>query len=362
MSDSESTFLPPAVLVPAYDSLAVLVASQSQASCTAYDPTRHGIMRLTSFVPALLVYDWLINIDEEVALIWCNPDGRTVASVVYALIRYANILQYVIQAGIVVPVTSLVSCEGVNWVAVILTALVQLVAAVFTAQRAYALSRGKVWLGGIAFLLAIVACVVNLLVSSKWTPAEELPSPMYCVVGDNIPSEQLELGSLTGPTGTLADLLVGVVTWLTTYEAYKTEPRKAFGISLASVMLYDGSLYVITMMLLNIVHMALTAASGIGASYAGLFTDPITSILISHFILDLRRAQRCRNGSQPVSLSFGGSHVGGGSRGSLHGFAAPFAGPTQPSFLSHSDNICDEEEGQDTLEHATDIRGGSAAP
>ncbi|RPD72165.1 hypothetical protein L226DRAFT_573236 [Lentinus tigrinus ALCF2SS1-7] len=310
-------------------------------------------MRLTSFVPALLVYDWLINIDEEVALIWCNPDGRTVASVVYALIRYANILQYVIQAGIVVPVTSLqVSCEGVNWVAVILTALVQLVAAVFTAQRAYALSRGKVWLGGIAFLLAIVACVVNLLVSSKWTPAEELPSPMYCVVGDNIPSEQLELGDLALPLN--ADF--------SRLATYKTEPRKAFGISLASVMLYDGSLYVITMMLLNIVHMALTAASGIGASYAGLFTDPITSILISHFILDLRRAQRCRNGSQPVSLSFGGSHVGGGSRGSLHGFAAPFAGPTQPSFLSHSDNICDEEEGQDTLEHATDIRGGSAAP
>ena len=67
-----------------------------------------------SLYVALLVYDWLTSIDEEIALIWRHPRKRTVASLVYALTRYTNILQYVMEASAVVPVTSLVSIGHVS--------------------------------------------------------------------------------------------------------------------------------------------------------------------------------------------------------------------------------------------------------
>lgn len=103
---------------------------------------------------------------------------------------------------------------------------------------------------------------------------------MYCSVGDTFPSQQVwftcvpslpslyplsliyytsrctsytdlltiglvsERGSsvtvVSGVAQSIADLLVAVVTWRTTYHAHKAQPFKMFGRSLTSVVLYDG--------------------------------------------------------------------------------------------------------------------------
>lgn len=76
------------------------------------------------------------------------------------------------------------SCEALTWISTVLTATAQFVAAgesrlnrmcaqihddspgwptAFTAQRAYALSGGRMWIGMITFILAIVECVVYLV-------------------------------------------------------------------------------------------------------------------------------------------------------------------------------------------------------
>ncbi|KAI0705302.1 hypothetical protein C8T65DRAFT_652958 [Cerioporus squamosus] len=256
--------------------------------------------------------------------------------------------QYAIQAATVWPVTSLVSCEATNWIAAILTAIAQFVVAAFTAQRAYALSGGRVWLGIVTFFISNVACVVNLLVNFKWSPIEELPSPIYCIVGSSIPSQQLyfALTAFCRLSQCVVDLLVVIVTWRATYQAHKTQPVTMVGRSLASVILYDGSIYAVTLLLLNVVHVSLTAGPGDGVSFAGIFTDRITSIIICHFILDLRRADYCRVDSECASLSFVDVHTGRNSHRSFPELVTPFAGPIQPSFLS-TGNLWDE----------TDLRG-----
>ena len=64
-------------------------------------------------------------------------------------------------------------------------------------------------------------------------------------------------------------------------------------------------------------------------------TDPcstrVTSILVCHFILDLRRADLCGTGSHSEPLSLVDFGVNGNS---LPGLVASFSGPIQPGFLS----------------------------
>ena len=55
---------------------------------------------------AFLVYDWLINLDEEMALIWCHPRRRTLASLVYAAARYIAMIQYVLD-GVMIGLVNL---------------------------------------------------------------------------------------------------------------------------------------------------------------------------------------------------------------------------------------------------------------
>ena len=59
---------------------------------------------------ALTIYDWITNIDEEVALIWFHPSRRrTAATLVYALTRYTTLLLYILEIGTSEPIKSLVS-------------------------------------------------------------------------------------------------------------------------------------------------------------------------------------------------------------------------------------------------------------
>ncbi len=47
----------------------------------------------SSRIPAgFLFYDWLISFGDEVSLIWLSKNRRTIASIVYAFIRYTPII------------------------------------------------------------------------------------------------------------------------------------------------------------------------------------------------------------------------------------------------------------------------------
>ncbi|TBU40311.1 hypothetical protein BD309DRAFT_967754 [Dichomitus squalens] len=90
-----------------------------------------------------------------------------------------------------------------------------------------------------------------------------------------------------------ADAIVVFVTWWNTYKSYKIQQEAEIGPSLARVMLWNGSLYFIVLAGLSIVHIALTAleidAIFIDDSYANPFIYPISSILVCHFLLNLRQ-------------------------------------------------------------------------
>ena len=57
---------------------------------------------------ALLVYEWLLCLGQEVRFVWGRRSVATVASVVYILSRYAMLIQYVVAIATNFPMSDLV--------------------------------------------------------------------------------------------------------------------------------------------------------------------------------------------------------------------------------------------------------------
>ncbi|KAI0794606.1 hypothetical protein C8Q74DRAFT_1366036 [Fomes fomentarius] len=92
-----------------------------------------------------------------------------------------------------------------------------------------------------------------------------------------------------------ADTLLNWITWSTIPRRYKVKwvsRRRTF----TSVLQQDGTIYFVVLLLMNTLHLVLTMLSyhpaWQNASYVSNFTDPVTAILVSRFLLDLQAAER----------------------------------------------------------------------
>ena len=65
--------------------------------------------QLTSYI-AFVIYDWLINLDEEIRLFWHFREGGrpTVAALFYGVSRYSTIVTQVLQLQTVFPISDVV--------------------------------------------------------------------------------------------------------------------------------------------------------------------------------------------------------------------------------------------------------------
>ncbi|KAI0640958.1 hypothetical protein C8Q79DRAFT_425241 [Trametes meyenii] len=90
----------------------------------------------------------------------------------------------------------------------------------------------------------------------------------------------------------VSDLVVIAVTWATMYRSSRLVRGVVRGPTFHQVMLQNGSIYFVVLVSLNALHITLTALSIklplASESYVTTFIDPVTSILISRFLLNLR--------------------------------------------------------------------------
>ncbi|KAI9061842.1 hypothetical protein FKP32DRAFT_897234 [Trametes sanguinea] len=112
----------------------------------------------------------------------------------------------------------------------------------------------------------------------------------------------------------VSDLLVAVITWVKTFKDYQLSSKVTTRPTLHSVMLGHGILYFVLLLCLNLLQVVfhklsldpiIPGTESQISSYITLFLDPLTSILISHFILNLRAA------NDPSSTSINSSFVDG---------------------------------------------------
>ncbi|KAM5543371.1 hypothetical protein V8D89_002956, partial [Ganoderma adspersum] len=233
----------------------------------------------------ILFYDWLLCLHQEVACIWKPAGGLNAGSLVYALNRFPMIVGLVIATTTIYPSYSrwimLHSCHFVFGSLNFFTLLSRFSSGMFSAFRVYAVSGRKVVPTLIVSLLSITTIINTIIVNGGFTTVEILPSPFNCS---------------------------GFV---------RLSPQWTFSV----------------MALLNVLHITLTAISldplGDSASYVTLFTDPISSVLTSRFILNLRQVDHRRMPSETMP-SGGDIHFAPHSssgRSTLPCFIASFGEP-----------------------------------
>ncbi|RPD68275.1 hypothetical protein L226DRAFT_540814, partial [Lentinus tigrinus ALCF2SS1-7] len=167
----------------------------------------------------------------------------------------------------------------------------------------------------------------------------------------------------------LADLIVLGVTWHGTYQTTQLV-RVAAGEqskhTYSGILLRDGTAARVLLILatLNVLHLLFTFVSITidtvsDTSLVTIFTQPITSILVSRFLIDLQEVHQYRANSQLSSLSAG--------QGSLHFATSRVMGSLGESLPPPGDTLLEDarlaaedasedsghggdEEGQDTAE------------
>ena len=57
----------------------------------------------------MIVYEWVVSLEDEIALIWCGSGRLTVVSTVYILSRYGWILHFGLLLSTLNPISNTVS-------------------------------------------------------------------------------------------------------------------------------------------------------------------------------------------------------------------------------------------------------------
>ncbi|RPD72743.1 hypothetical protein L226DRAFT_145648 [Lentinus tigrinus ALCF2SS1-7] len=93
-------------------------------------------------------------------------------------------------------------------------------------------------------------------------------------------------------------MLLVILTWRSPALRPIVNPLSPHGPrrSLPSILLWNGTLYFIVLTILSILQLSFTLSSILtsgGESFVILFTEPLTTILICRFLLDLHEAGQC---------------------------------------------------------------------
>ncbi|TBU42484.1 hypothetical protein BD309DRAFT_962874 [Dichomitus squalens] len=241
--------------------------------------------------PTVVMYDWLLTFPREAQLM-LRGRARPLSVALYLANRYINLLDETM--GLLGYNTSLStkSCTGIAFSNLVLTYLSLLPPALFTGLRAFALSSD--W--RISSLILILSCLpfaTNMVTFGYHLSG--LEDPILGCLDDIVQPESLfrKIGIINRTCTIAADTLLIVLTWWSL--RVQTIGQAAGAISekgLVGVMLRDGMLYFGILLVLNIAQLLVEELSFFDTlgDIVAVFSAPLSSILVSHFMLDLQEA------------------------------------------------------------------------
>ncbi|KAH9924995.1 uncharacterized protein BXZ73DRAFT_103371 [Epithele typhae] len=282
-------------------------------------------------VAVMIVYEYLITLPSEIFLYWPSLRKATGAVSLFMINRYLSLGYYVYDLWFTfnTPTTKIVSTAlpvcirnfahdfkpqealVTAYFQAILSICIYLPWAAFAGLRIYAISRNLI-VSILIFLLSAAPFAINMAFNIPTLFAEQL-GPDYWATGASsiLTALPCRLGIVSRGALIVADVLTVAATWYNlwhTRSLIAREEREAQ--TLSSILLRDGTIYFITLVLLNSLHLALTLAS-VGTSLAGRasfinsFTEPITTVLISRFLLNLQAANKRIVGETSTATSDG---------------------------------------------------------
>ncbi|KAI0794602.1 hypothetical protein C8Q74DRAFT_1249703 [Fomes fomentarius] len=162
--------------------------------------------------------------------------------------------------------------------------------AVFSALRAYALSR-KVLISCLVFVLSIVVVCTNLVDVFGFYRITCIPELAgVCTSEDTIPPKLAHWFTIAARSSLMAaDIVLISITWALLGRRTSMSSEN----TLTRVMLLDGAIYFVSLFVLNALHLSFTLVSEWqpatqNESKIVLFIEPLTSILIWRFMLALQ--------------------------------------------------------------------------
>ncbi|EJF61640.1 hypothetical protein DICSQDRAFT_170056 [Dichomitus squalens LYAD-421 SS1] len=267
-------------------------------------------------IASLVLYDWMITLPREVQLFWTGKSS-ILSVCLFILNRYLTVIWWILDMIKTAPLFDKKSvCHRMALASLIVYSFVLIPTALFSSLRAYALSRQ--WKLALAiFVLAIVPVATHVVYPSLLTmfpygPFGIVDPKLGCLCTGTLPSA-LDHGRVSA---ILVDaVLVAITGELLPVSAQSVRDLLKLWNStgLMGVMLRDGMRYFVVLLLINTLHLTFTELSIVTASGStsviSLFTTAISSILVSHFLLDLQEAYQrkvvCLASNDPLRSSHG---------------------------------------------------------
>ncbi|KAI0827993.1 hypothetical protein BC628DRAFT_1317402 [Trametes gibbosa] len=245
---------------------------------------------------ALLAFEYVITFDREERLVW----GRKVsgATVLFLFNRYWLFFQYISQVITAFPLSQQVSrkCNVVGYMVIVGNAGPPFIWAAFSMLRGYALSGRRSWVALLIVTFFLPDIALTCVYYSTLVPTAA-PPPFNCLLSSDLAESTwihfslliyIPLSDVIASRACLiaGDLIVLLVTWYSTYGITRAAKVANIQMSLTSALLKDGTVYFVCLLILNILNIIFNAVPNSSAISA--FQDPITSILVSRFLLNLR--------------------------------------------------------------------------
>ncbi|KAI0765625.1 hypothetical protein BD413DRAFT_637664 [Trametes elegans] len=256
-------------------------------------------------VVVLIVYEYIITFDQEVELFW-RPK-MTGATALFLSNRYLPLLSYILVMCEYIPMTDSVewltpffSCVAMVRTQSVVHFLLYVPWAAFSALRAFALN-GQSWpLALLIFVLSMISVGVNFAQFGLGI-GSTYDMTFGCLVQVSLtvtqaratPDNLLAVSLLSRLSLILADILVIGITWHTMRRRLVLQGEiTRRPLTLSTVLIRDGTvLLILNILHLTFVMLSLTIAFD-PSSQISTFTEPVTVVLVSRFLLDLQAANR----------------------------------------------------------------------
>ncbi|GJE86752.1 hypothetical protein PsYK624_028330 [Phanerochaete sordida] len=316
----------------------------------------------------LFLWEFCVTFDDEVEYVW---RGRwTPATILYMINRYVNVVITLLELLDQAPfqteqcfVLKRDSCGPFVRVLQSLLVVALFIVAAFATIRVYAIWNYNWKPALLILLLSLISPIISIIMDVDQLPAIAPPPSVGAWAFLTIPhSRRL---TIINRASTVA--YDGVVLLLTVARAMSLRQdsiRLRVRDGIMALILRDGALYFLALLCINLTQIIMSAELA-GNNNIAYYVSPMTSVLISRFLIDLRKAaakedQRLREATSVfLTTEIQGPSMFGMATDGLG--IASLAGPLATSVLSPLTSNSDYPDTEHCFEEIHELQGFKAA-
>ncbi|TBU53319.1 hypothetical protein BD310DRAFT_860397 [Dichomitus squalens] len=249
------------------------------------------IFHLSLAMSVVVVYDWVLSLPRELRLFWAG-NARSLSAWLYFANRYIALFSEAGQLLVFVP-WSAKGCTRILLATGIPTAISMLAQAAFHGLRTFALSQS--WCLSIAvFALTCMPFAAALMDFGYHFTGAQVVDPIFhgCIPRLDYPLSLAHTFTILNRVcAIVADASLIILTWRSLHQhvSHVMTEKGLMGVFLRNGMIYFVALLILNILLL-IVFQQPTLHARVTGDPASPTLSPISSILVSHFMLDLQEA------------------------------------------------------------------------